>query len=92
MYLRKCSPSKSKKDRVYWELVEAYRTEQGPRQRVVSYLGDADKPARLGVKHAALDLSGTFQSDLFAESPEPEWMEVDTKRVRVERVRNFGGP
>ena len=92
MYLRKCSPSKSKKDRVYWELVESYRTEQGPRQRVVSYLGDADKPARLGVKHAALDLSGTFQSDLFAESPEPEWMEVDTKRVRVERVRNFGGP
>jgi len=92
MYLRKCSPSKSKKDRVYWELVEAYRTEQGPRQRVVSYLGAADEPARLGVKHAALDLSGTFQSDLFAESPEPEWMEVDTKRVRVERVRNFGGP
>ncbi|MBI4319077.1 MAG: IS1634 family transposase [Chloroflexi bacterium] len=92
MYLRKCSPSKGKKDRVYWELVESYRTQQGPRQRVISYLGDADEPARLGVKHAALDLGDAFQGDLFGESPEPDWVEVDTKRVRVERIRDFGGP
>jgi len=91
MYLRRCSPAKSKKERVYWELVESYRTERGPRQRVISYLGDADEPTRLGVKHAALDLNGTFQRDFFDESAEPDWVEVDTKRVRVERVRDFGG-
>ena len=36
MYLRRCRPTKSKKDHVYWELVESYRTERGPRQRVVA--------------------------------------------------------
>ena len=92
MYLRKCSPAKSKKECVYWELVESYRSERGPRQRVISYLGDADEPTRLGVKHATLDLNGTFQRDFFDESSEPDWVEVDTKRVRVERIRDFGGP
>ena len=92
MYLRKCSPSKTRKDCVYWELVESYRTEQGPRQRVIAYLGDADEASRLGVKHAALELGGSYQGDLFDESPEPDWVEVDSKRVRVERIRDFGGP
>lgn len=63
----------------------------GPRQRVVAYIGDVDQAARLGIKQAALNQSGTFQRDLFGEVPEPEWVEVDAKRVRVERLRDFGG-
>ena len=34
---------------------------------------------------------GSWQSRFFDEEGEPEWVEVDTKRVRVEKVRDFGG-
>lgn len=91
MYLRRCGPGKSKGDHLYWELVESYRTERGPRQRIVAYLGDLGQEARLGLKQAALDQQDSFQSDLLAPELEPEWVEVDTKGVRVERVRDFGG-
>jgi hypothetical protein len=40
MYLKRCGPTKSKNEQLYWELVESYRTARGPRQRVVAYLGD----------------------------------------------------
>ena len=40
---------------------------------------------------AATNRIGSWQSRLFDEEVEPEWVEVDTKRVRVERVRDFGG-
>ena len=42
-----------KRDGVYWELVESYRTERGPRQRIVSYLGNVGEARRLGVQQAA---------------------------------------
>jgi len=53
MYLRRCGQTKARKDGVYWELVESYRTERGPRQRVVAYLGDVAEAERLGVRQAA---------------------------------------
>ena len=91
MYLRRCHRSKGEKDHVYWELVESCRTERGPRQRVVAYLGDVGEAKRLGVQQAARGEGHTWQSRLFDEVGEPEWVEVDAKRVRVERVRDFGG-
>ena len=91
MYLKRCGQTKTKRDGVYWELVESYRTERGPRQRVVSYLGDVSGSKRLGIQQAARGAPGSWQSRLFDEEGEPEWVEVDTKRVRVERVRDFGG-
>jgi transposase len=91
MYLRRCRRKRGKQDHVYWELVESYRTERGPRQRVVSYLGDVGEGKRLGVQQAARGKPGSWQSRLFDEGPEPEWVEVDTRRVRVEAVRDFGG-
>jgi transposase len=91
MYLRRCGQTKAKKGNVYWELVESSRTERGPRQRIVAYLGDIAKSTALGIKHSATDEVGSWQSRLFDEEGEPEWVEVDTKRVRVERVRDFGG-
>ena len=76
MYLRRCRRSKGDKDHVYWELVESYRTERGPRQRVVAYLGDVAEASRLGVKQAATGQVGSWQSRLFDEAPEPEWVEL----------------
>ena len=91
MYLRRCGLTKAKRDHTYWELVESYRTERGPRQRVVAYLGEIAPSTALGVKQAATHKAGSWQSRLFDEEGEPEWVEVDSKRVRVEGVRDFGG-
>lgn len=89
MYLRRCYRRKNGKRHAYWALVESYRTERGPRQRVVAYLGEMDERGRIGVKRCA-EGSPTIQNHLFDES-EPEWVEVDLKRVRVECSRQFGG-
>jgi transposase len=91
MYLKRCGPSKSNKEHVYWELVESYRTERGPRQRVVAYLGDISQAVCLGVKQAAEEKTDTWQRRLFDEEGDPEWVEIDIKRIRVEKVRDFGG-
>lgn len=90
MYIRKCRQRKDGKVREYWQLVESYRTERGPRQRVVAYLGAVEESARLGVRQAATG-EQAHQKRLFGEV-QPEWVEVDTRRMRVERVREFGGP
>lgn len=90
MYLRRCGLAKKKRDGVYWELVESYRTERGPRQRVISYLGNVGEGKRLGVQQTGRGEAGSWQSRLFDEEGQPEWVEVDTKRVRAERVRDFG--
>ncbi len=91
MYLKRCGQTSVARDGVYWELVESYRTERGPRQRVVAYLGEVGQRSRQGVQQAATGKGITWQSRLFDEEGEPEWVEVDTKRVRAERVRDFGG-
>ena len=88
MYLRRCYRKKENKRHAYWALVESYRTARGPRQRVVAYLGEMDEAGRIGVQQAAQ--ARVAQSGLF-EAVEPEWVEVDLKRVRVERARQFGG-
>ena len=69
---------KNGKRHAYWALVESYRTERGPRQRIVSYLGQLSEAERLGIKQAA---GGTKQSafkqlHLFdtEDKPEPQWV------------------
>ena len=91
MYLKRCGQAKGTKEGIYWELVESHRTERGPRQRVVAYLGDVSEAKRLGVRQAANGKGRSWQSRLFDEEGEPELVEVDAKRVCVERVRDFGG-
>jgi transposase len=49
-----------------------------------------DERGRLGVKRCA-EKNTAYQTGLFTKT-EPEWVEVDVKRVRVERSRKFGGP
>ena len=90
MYLRRCYRKKDGKRHAYWALVESYRTDRGPRQRVVAWLGAMDEQGRMGVKRCAAG-RGSAQVGLFEEG-EAEWVEVDLKRVQVERTRRFGGP
>jgi transposase len=88
VYLRKINIKKDGKDHPYWALVESYRTPKGPRQRIVVYLGEMDKAGRLGVKNAITGQT-SYQKEMFDEE-EPEWVEVNVRGVRTERVRDFG--
>lgn len=95
MFLRPCDKWKNGKRHTYWALVESYRTERGPRQRVVAYLGDLDEEGRLGIAAAAGGgRSGRdAQRQLFPQSSAaPRYVEVDTAAVRVENARAYGGP
>jgi len=91
MFIRPYFRTINGKRRAYWALVESYRTERGPRQRVVAHLGKLDEAGRLRLKQAAEEKPRSSQRKLFAE-PEPEWVEVDASAVRVENCRQFGGP
>ena len=91
MFIRPCYRQKNGKRHAYWALMESYRTERGPRQRVVAYLGQLDEPQRLGVKEAAEGQQGGRQKRLFNDV-RPQWVEVDVKRVRVENRCDLGGP
>ena len=88
MYIRKITRKKDGKIHAYWALVESHRTVRGPRQRIVSYLGELDAEGRLGVQ-MAVEGRREYQGDLFEEI-EPEWVEVNIHGVRSERVREFG--
>jgi len=90
MFIRPCYRRKNGKRRAYWALVESYRTERGPRQRIVAYLGQLDEKGRLGVRLAA-EGRRSRQKKLI-DDVEPEWVEVDASRVRVENRLDFGGP
>lgn len=90
MYLRPIYRDKDGKRHAYWALMESVRTARGPRSRVVAYLGALPEAQKAGVACAARGGTGSGQEDLFHEAP--AWVEVDPSRVRVERLRAFGGP
>jgi transposase len=91
MFIRPCYRQKDGKRHAYWALVESYRTERGPRQRVVAYLGQLDEAGRLGLRQAAEGRSDQQQGKLFDET-QPQWVKVDASAVRVENCQQFGGP
>jgi len=92
MYLRPVRKKRpSGKIKQTWALVESVRTERGPHQRVVSYLGTLAEDVRQGVRQAAVG-SRADQSSLFPEEGAPQWVEVDLRSLRVERTLQFGGP
>ncbi|MHC4407167.1 MAG: IS1634 family transposase [Planctomycetota bacterium] len=91
MFIRPCYRKKNGKRHAYWALVESYRSERGPRQRVVAYLGQLDRKGRLGVRQAAEERLDGRQRKLF-DDEEPEWVEVNASGVRVENGHDFGGP
>jgi transposase len=91
MYLRRCYRQKDGKRHGYWALVESYRSSRGPRQRVVAYLGEMDAARRLGIHQQGAGAGRVAQRGLFRDI-EPQWVEVDLKRIAVERRGAFGGP
>src|SRR5208283_1505027 len=66
MYLRRCYRAKDGKRHAYWALVKSVRTQRGPRQQVVAYLGELDEQGRLGVIEAAGQRPPDGQGQLFA--------------------------
>jgi transposase len=95
MFLRPHYRRRNGQREAYWALVESYRTERGPRQRTVAYLGLMDEAGRLGIQEAAdpPPLSRHRQQELFPQvRTQPRFVEVDRTRVRVENCRQFGGP
>jgi transposase len=95
MFVRQYYQTRNGQRHAYWALVESYRTERGPRQRVVAWLGNVDEQGRLGVQQAAEGrVGGAQQPSLFDEepAPQPRWVRVDVNAVRVENCRQFGGP
>lgn len=107
MFIRQYFQKDNGRRRAYWALVESYRTDAGPRQRVVAWLGKLDEAGRLGVERVARDADQrdgnaaphcTRQLALFDQpnsddTPvEPLWVEVNAAAVRVENKQKFGGP
>lgn len=95
MFIRQCYRRKDGKRHAYWALVESYRTQRGPRQRVVAWLGQMDEAGRLGVEDVAKERANPthHQQKLFDNGDaSPRWIEVDASAVRVENSRQFGGP
>jgi hypothetical protein len=90
MFIRPCYRTKDGKMHAYWALVESVRTPRGPRQRVVTYLGQMDRAGRIGVQEAASG-NTAHQGRLDGEN-QPRWVQVDVKGIRVERCLELGGP
>jgi transposase len=90
MFLRRINKKKSGKDHYYWALVESYRTEKGARQRVICYLGDCDKAMARSVQHT-LDHCDSYQLDFISPGELPTFVEIDPRKIRTERQREFGG-
>ena len=63
MYIRQCFRKKGGKRHAYWALVESYRTDAGPRQRVIAWLGKLDEAGRLGVEQAAVNADPSSVKD-----------------------------
>lgn len=88
MFIRRLCINKDGKSHFYFALVKSYRTARGPRQHVVAYLGDVKEGARLGFQQA-LQNHPPHQAALFDEAS-PDWVEINVKGVKPERLRRFG--
>ncbi len=95
MFIRPCYRRIKGKRQAYWALVESYRTERGPRQRTIAWLGRVKESERAGVKRAAQGKNKPRYSQLqffdHEDKPQAEWVEVDTANIRVENQLAFGG-
>lgn len=101
MFLRRNRRRSGGQDYEYWTLMRTVRTAKGPRHEVVANLGKApglDEQTRRGWEDIGdllegrepAPVQGRFGEELCAGSAERQWMEVDVRGLRVERVRDFG--
>lgn len=102
MFLRRNRRSHLGATYEYWSLMRTVRTAKGPRHEMVAHLGKApglDADRRHGWEHIAdlLDgrespapIQGRLGEPLPPAAPQRQWMQVDVRGLRVERVRDFG--
>ena len=98
MYLRPNHRHKDGKEHVYWSLVETVRTADGPRQRTLCYLGELNHSAQARwLKTIAVfnEQGECRQLKLFPSDVEPpendaQVARVLVRKVRLERVHQFG--
>jgi transposase len=90
MFIRRHRIRKNGKVHNYWALVESYRTEQGVRQRIVGYIGDLSRKQAHSLVMAA-ERCESYQTDFLSPEELPERAEVELKKTRTERQRDFGG-
>lgn len=90
MYLRRIKRKKSGKKHYYWALVESYRTEKGVRQRIVGYIGDVSKKKAAAIKEA-VEPCYSYQQDFLSPEELPDEVNIEPKKTRTERKREFGG-
>jgi hypothetical protein len=96
MFLKRMRRRVNRKRFTYWALVESVRTERGPRQRVVAYLGELRSGERAGWAALAQWLErkdrpqpSLFDPPVYPEPPE-KYEVVNLKGLRLERMRDFG--
>lgn len=98
MFLRAHRRDKDGKDHSYWSLVETVRTPDGPRQRMLCYLGELNSSAQarwvktievFNEQGEAQQLK-LFPSQVEAPPDDPQVARVLLEKVRLERTRQFG--
>ena len=98
MILRPNQRHKDGKEHTYWSLVETVRTPDGPRQRTLCYLGELNSSAQARwVKTVEVfnaqgerEQLKLFPSDVEPPADDPAVARVLVKKVRLERMRQFG--
>ena len=91
MYLRHTTVKKNGKRYTYWRLVRSVRCGKKVRQETVAQLGELDVKGRVAARRLARSLVGIErQPSLFEADLPDEPIEVDLKRLRLERGRRFG--
>lgn len=101
MFLKKHIKVKDGKNHLYWSLTETVRTEEGPRQRLLCYLGELNSSRIKSWRRMVRlfnDEGDEEQLELFPSDTAPEnipadknIVKVDLASIRLERAREFGG-
>jgi transposase len=100
VFLRRLQRSKNGKPHTYWALAESYRTVEGSRQRIVTYLGELSGDEQDGWTQFCTHLNGEakkrrpertlFDPPQHDEPCDDEPLLVKLSSIRLERTRDFG--
>ncbi|MBN1575820.1 MAG: hypothetical protein JW913_04665 [Chitinispirillaceae bacterium] len=90
MFIRRKNIRKNGKIHSYWILVESYRTDKGVRQRTAGYIGDITRKQAKAMEMAA-ERCDSYQTDFLSPEELPDKLEIEPKKIRTERQREFGG-
>ena len=90
MFLRRIRLKKNGREHLYWALVESYRTSQGVRQRIVSYVGDVTRQEANNLA-GAIEESKSIDPGMLSKTNWQTGTAIEPKKTRTERQREFGG-